>query len=522
MTTHESEASHLHEVHKGVIIFENDNDTVSSSSTVNLGLANSVLDDPKFRQEGYDGSLKWTEEEEKQVLRIIDRRLMPFMLLMSFVLNMDRTNFSNAVSDDLAANLGFTNDGVNTAVLANAIVFTFFTLPANPIAKLVGAHRLIPSLMTAWAIVTWSHNFNHFMAVRVLLAATEAGFVPACLGYMTGWYKADELATRFAIFWGIQSLASAISGLISFGVFQMSGVHGLEGWRWLFLIDGVFTHLIALIAYWYLPGRATQTRGWFSERQASIAVTRVIRDDISKKDQHAPITWSDLREALLDTKIWLHLTTTFTGIMIYTPTSIYLPTIIRSAGFDVAMANLLTMPAAIINLAFSVLIAWNSDRHGEVALHAILCTLWQTAGYAALWGLPAGTSRWNLFVAATFTSGAPTWHGMHTAYMAVNLSPAGKRALALGAIIGAANICSVPGSQIYQASDAPRYPRGNKICVVLGIVTILLFLSQRTRYDLTNRWRERKWVKMTDAEKISYLETTKDLGSNRLDYRFRV
>lgn len=67
---------------------------------------------------------------------------------------------------------------------------------------------------------------------------------------------------------------------------------------------------------WYLPAKAGKTRGWFTERQAKIAATRVIRDDLSKTDQHAPITWDDVKEALLDTKIWTHLITTFIAYVI--------------------------------------------------------------------------------------------------------------------------------------------------------------------------------------------------------------
>jgi hypothetical protein len=45
-----------------------------------------------FDIEGYVPDLQWTEEEEVQVVRAIDIKLMPFILLMTFVLNMDRTN----------------------------------------------------------------------------------------------------------------------------------------------------------------------------------------------------------------------------------------------------------------------------------------------------------------------------------------------------------------------------------------------------------------------------------------------
>lgn len=84
--------------------------------------------------------------------------------------------------------------------------------------------------------------------VRVLIAVTEAGFIPACLFYLTSWYKTNELATRLAWFWGVQSFASAFSGLISFGVFRMGGIGGLEGWKWLFLLDGIMTHIVGIFA----------------------------------------------------------------------------------------------------------------------------------------------------------------------------------------------------------------------------------------------------------------------------------
>ena len=76
----------------------------------------------------------------------------------------------------------------------------------------------------------------------------EAGFIPATLQYLTSWYTTKELGTRLAFFWGIQAVASAFSGLISFGIFRLRGVAGLEGWKWLFLLDGILTHVIAFVA----------------------------------------------------------------------------------------------------------------------------------------------------------------------------------------------------------------------------------------------------------------------------------
>jgi len=102
-----------------------------------------------------------------------------------------------------------------------------------------------------------------------VIAITEGGVIPATLVYLGGFYKSTELATRLAWFWGVQvrmplckifpchlfnehwqNIASAVSGLMASGLLQLRGVAGLEGWKWLFIVDGIITLFVA-VATWY-------------------------------------------------------------------------------------------------------------------------------------------------------------------------------------------------------------------------------------------------------------------------------
>lgn len=141
------------------------------------------------------------------------------------------------------------------------------------------------------------------------------------------------------------------------------------------------------------------------------------------------------------------------SMMPHTPISTYLPTLIRNYGFTVTISNLLTVPAAIINLVVSILVARSADKRGNYAIHAMFGICWTLAGFLALEFLPGSAGRWNFYAAALFLASSPIWHGMHIAWMSSNLAPLGKRTIALGAVIGAANICGVPGSQIYRKSS---------------------------------------------------------------------
>jgi cyanate permease len=137
-------------------------------------------------------------------------------------------------------------------------------------------------------------------------------------------------------------------------------------------------------------------------------------------------------------------------MMPITPITTYLPTLIKGYGFSVTTSNLLSVPAPIIGLVISVLVAHSADKRGNYAFHALFGCLWSLIGFLVLEFLPNSAGRWSFYGAALFVGAFPIWHGMHIAWMSSNLAPAGKRNLALGTIIGFANLCSMPGSQIYR------------------------------------------------------------------------
>lgn len=93
-------------------------------------------DNPFFVQ-----NLVYSKEEEAKVIRILDTRLFPWILLTTFVLNMDRTNNSNAISDNLPEDLGFTINGVNTATAIYSVLFSIACLSGAVIAKMAGPAR---------------------------------------------------------------------------------------------------------------------------------------------------------------------------------------------------------------------------------------------------------------------------------------------------------------------------------------------------------------------------------------------
>ena len=97
--------------------------------------------------------------------------------------------------------------------------------------------------MALWAVVSTltalSKDFKGLLLTRFFLGVTEAPYYPGALYMLSIFYTRKEIATRISILYTGNILATAFAGLIALGIFEMGGIAGLSGWRWLFIIQGI-------------------------------------------------------------------------------------------------------------------------------------------------------------------------------------------------------------------------------------------------------------------------------------------
>jgi MFS family permease len=185
----------------------------------------------------------------------------------------------------------------------------------------------------------------------------------ACKSY---FYKSTELPFRLAIFWMANRLTDVVAPLLAYGLLRLRGYHGYEGWRWLFLIEGLLTLVIGIWSIFMMAPSPTQTKswwrpnGWFTEREEKIMVNRILRDDPSKGDMHnrQAITFRFLWKSMCDFDLWpIYILGLTFGIPAGPPDQ-YLTLTLRQLGFDTFNANLLSIPAQVgttINVSFMFL-----------------------------------------------------------------------------------------------------------------------------------------------------------------------
>ncbi|KAF9162783.1 hypothetical protein DFQ26_003242 [Actinomortierella ambigua] len=506
--------------------------TTSSGSSFSEDVSDRRLREIGEQHPFYVHDMTWTEEEEKRLVRTFDLRIMSWIGIMFFFMQLDRGNMSNALTDNIMDDLGVNLNTITLGTTVFVLFFCLFEIPSNMIIRRLGAHRWIPFLMTMWGIATTCQVFMHdrasFLVCRAMVGMFEAGYIPGIAIYLTSYYKRGEMAVRLSIFWGTLAIANSVAGLLAFGVLRMRGLAGLQGWKWLFLIEGVATILVGILSFFVLPEGPTATKGYLrfdgflTERQEQIAITRLIRDDPSKADPSKKVVGkAEILRAVLSARLWPNLLIGFFGLLPGTGLSTFAPLMIKSFGFGSLVSNVMAIPGHLWGLCTMAFVSWSSDRHKDRALHGFVATLYYAACVLTLALLPHDANKYSLYFAVILAQGGFTiWHPVNAAWIAENVAPVGKRSIALALYIISVNLCDIPGANVFRAEHAPRFIPGMWVLFSVLVITALLFLFQRYHLMWVNKKRDEQTKGWTEADWDHYYVTTTHVGDDRLDFRF--
>lgn len=485
----------------------------------------------------FDPEAKWTAAEERSVVLKTDLRLLSWLMLLMICLQIDRGNLSNALADNLLNDLNLTSDDYNNGTTIQLLCFLTAEFPVQFLTKRYGFKYVLPALVMAWGTATWGQAWMHdrtsFYIARAAIGLCEGGFIPGVILFATYFYKTKELAIRLAAFWSSLNVARVISALLAAAILEMRGVGGKPGWFWLFLLEGLFTVVVAFFSFLYLPAAPTQTKtvlwrkGWYSEREEIIMVNRILRDDPAKglTDLNEPATLKDIRAAWSDSSMWgLY----FIGLIAYIPASpvqAYLTLTLRRLGFSTFNSNMLTVPSAVLQIITMLALAYSSDYFNERTFHCVFGEVWIMPLLIALLTLPDGGREWGRFSLITLISGYPYFHPLVSSWISENTFDVKKRAVTAATYNVIVQVGSLISSQIYRRYDGPYYKQGNAVLLAICALSLVTFLVQRQMLVRLNRKKEEKWRAMTAEEKAAYqsdFAAREQEGNQRLDFRFAL
>ncbi|MGI5456355.1 MFS transporter [Streptomyces sp. CA-249302] len=291
------------------------------------------------------------EAQQRAVGKFL-RRMMPILVLMLLVNQMDRTNVG-FVQDELHADIGVSAAAYGFGAGLFFIGYALFEVPSNMLLERFGARVWLTRIMVTWGAVivamTFIHNTPTFYALRFLLGVAEAGFFPGVMLYITQWLPDSNRGRATAIFLGGSAAAGVITGPVTGALLELHGAGGISGWRWMFGIEGGFSIVVGLVAALFLVSRIEDAR-WLTAEEKQALRAAVARDE-EKRDRTPQV--SRLRliahpQVLLLTSVFF--ATTLTGYAI----TFWLPSLIEEIGglssFQVGLLSAIPAVASIIGM----------------------------------------------------------------------------------------------------------------------------------------------------------------------------
>ncbi|TFK41998.1 major facilitator superfamily domain-containing protein [Crucibulum laeve] len=480
----------------------------------------------------FDHLARWTWREENSVLRKIDFRIMLWACIMFFALDLDRGNISQANSDNFLDDLSLTTNDFNLGNTLFRVSFLCAELPSQLISKRVGPDMWVPCQMVLWSFVSlsqyWLSGRKSFLACRFLLGFLQGGFIPDVVLYLSYFYTKTELPIRLAFFWISNYASDIISAFLATGILKLRGVNGKEGWRYLFLIEGLLTLLVGVSSFFLMPPGPTQTRtwfrpkGWFNDREETIMVNRVLRDDPSKSDMHNREGLSVIMiwEAVRDWRLWPIYALGIVHMIPVGPPQTYLTLSLRNLGFDTTETNLLTIPSVVIGAMMLLFTAYFSEVVNSRVAATMILQLWALPLLIALYTFTSDTSQWVYFAVVTLITGFPYVHPIQVAWASRNSYSVRTRTISASVYNMFVQAGAIVYANIYRTDDKPLYKRGNRQLIAITCMNIVLYILTYFFYKTLNARRERIWKSWTPKEQQEYVENTKDEGNKRMDFRF--
>lgn len=177
----------------------------------------------------------------------------------------------------LPQELGLTGQQPNIALAVFFVPYIIFEIPSNILMKRFTPHVWLSSCILGFGIVMLAQgfirNYSGLLATRFFLGLFEAGIFPGSFYLISFWYRRQESQKRFTVYFCSVIFASAFGGLLASAIQKMDGMRGLSNWRWIFILEGTLTILVAIAAFFLVSDFPSQA-AWLSEAEKQVVLSK--------------------------------------------------------------------------------------------------------------------------------------------------------------------------------------------------------------------------------------------------------
>ncbi|KAI0007452.1 major facilitator superfamily domain-containing protein [Xylariaceae sp. FL0662B] len=461
-----------------------------------------------------------TMSDPKLDRRILWRRdlvLVPMMGVLYTVLFLDRTNIANArivgrgQQNGLEMALNMPSNGYNVALSIFYIPFVLAEVPMNLLFNLnwIRPRFFLSGQMFILGVIGMcqglTKSYGGLLAVRFLMGIFEVA-LPAGATYMISmYYTKREAAVRFAWFFNFALAGPLFSGLLAYALVRLEGLGGYEGWRWIFIIEGLMTCVIAAVVACLCPNFPQQAQKWFLKPHERERLVYQLESSRGVETKGSASDEMPMWKILTDWRIHLFTMSFFCCDITAASIASFAPTILTELGWESTIAQLMTMPVWGSGIVSTFLITWLASYTNCRTPFVLFSICLQLVGWIIMYiYVPAPGVRYlALFF---FSMGTFPQMPILMSWLSANLR--GRKYLAVGMawMIGFGNCANFISSNVFITTEQPRYPTGFTNGLAFTLLGFVLACVEFGLLYTKNRKREQIRAQITDAEREHYDE----------------
>lgn len=364
-------------------------------------------------------------------------RLVPFLMLMYVISFLDRSNIGFA-KQALQSSVGISPESYALAAGLFFISYSFCGFPSNLMLHKIGAKIWMTAIMTAWGLASMATMFVRdevsIYIVRLLLGVTEAGFFPGVILYLTYWFPSRVRGQIMGLFYIGVPIAMIFGNPLSGFLLEIRAFGGLQGWQWMFFIEGLIAVMVGIATYWYLDDRPSHA-SWIPADEAA-ALTELLREEENERRSTSP---AKLLTMIRDPRVLLYLAIysliqiSVYGVVFYLPTEVS-SLLHKPAGIEVGFVSAIPWLFALIAVFWLPRAADRSQHHRRYAalimfIGGCASVVFPTAG--PIVGIMALSVAVSAFIAVQ-----PIFWTFPTGYLADRAAAGGIAVITLGNLGG--------------------------------------------------------------------------------------
>jgi len=316
--------------------------------------------------------------------RQIAVRLLPFVFLLYITNYLDRTSVAYAAIG-MARDLGFDDRVFGLGIGIFFLSYVALQIPGAMLAQrwsargMICATMIVSGLLTALTAIV--HTPAQLYLARFLLGAAEAGFFPSVIVYLSHWFIQEDRAKATSNFMAAIPVSLVIGSPVA-GWILSHNWFAIEGWRWLFFLEGIPAILLGTLAFFFLTDRPSQARWLTTEHRQWIS---------RKLEQEKPLSPqpTSIGQALRSRTVLLLATAAFLEYFVGYSVIFWLPTILKNqSALSDAQVGLFGAVPYVVALFAMLFIGWHSDRGRERRWHAAVPLFIAAIGFVCLISLP--------------------------------------------------------------------------------------------------------------------------------------